>query len=158
MNYQVVRKIGLSQIRHGFGKCHLCCIEWSHSIEVEIENQLKSVEIVFVAPRCYSSAAAVPSYDGPSVKTAVPGPKSKALLGELNKLQVKLIEILFILESNSLRKCPRCSNVRRRRRMKSWRDVFRWGHAHCAIFWNSQYSALAALLHKPNVDQFDRPN
>lgn len=45
------------------------------------------VLFVFLAIRTASSLGQ-PSYDGPSVKTEIPGPKSKALLKELNALQV----------------------------------------------------------------------
>lgn len=45
------------------------------------------VLFVFSAIRTASSLGQ-PSYDGPSVKTEIPGPKSKALLKELNALQV----------------------------------------------------------------------
>lgn len=45
-------------------------------------------EIVSIAAnRFYGVAASVPN--GPVVKTDIPGPKSKALLKELNELQVR---------------------------------------------------------------------
>lgn len=71
---------------------------------------------IHTAPRSYSSAAAGVSYDGPSVKTAIPGPKSKALLGELNKFQVILS---FVSNSN--------------RKNRMWADEWRQEHLTSAI-------------------------
>lgn len=51
----------------------------------------------FSVPRYYGTALSEP-YDGPSVKTAIPGPKSKALLNKLNALQASYFElVLFFL-------------------------------------------------------------
>ncbi|XP_037035478.1 4-aminobutyrate aminotransferase, mitochondrial [Bradysia coprophila] len=41
----------------------------------------------FQTSRSFSSAFAVREYDGPTIKTEIPGPKSRELLNQLNKLQ-----------------------------------------------------------------------
>lgn len=48
--------------------------------------------------RYYGTALSEP-FDGPNVKTSIPGPKSKQLLGQLNALQVRYIVVEFYFVS-----------------------------------------------------------
>lgn len=52
------------------------------------------VYCVVSVQRYYGTALSEP-YDGPNVKTSIPGPKSKQLLGQLNALQVRYIVVEF---------------------------------------------------------------